>query len=86
MLVAIMNSTLIKPAPTLSSKAPANGAPKMKKITAKKTLPSPMALMITINRRAINTKMDVSRKHTVNRKIAQAVAVKPAPPFLEHKS
>lgn len=81
MLVAIMNKTLIKPAPTLSSKAPAKGASKIKKIIDKKTLPRPMAVMITINRLAISTMIEVKTKLKVNNNIANAAGDTRKPPI-----
>jgi hypothetical protein len=58
-LLAIINKTLINPAPTLSSKAPANGAPNPKKIIDKTTLPKPIDVIMTIKLLANRTIRDV---------------------------
>ena len=65
MLVAIINKTLISPAPTLSSNAPANGASKIKNIIDKITLPMPIAEIITIKFFEKRTKNDVNTKQIV---------------------
>jgi hypothetical protein len=58
-LVAIINKIEINPAPTLSSNAPAKGAPKMKKMTDNNTLPRPIEVIIQINFLANKTKIEV---------------------------
>lgn len=57
-----MNRTLIKPAPTLSSKAPAKGAPNTKNMIESSTLPTPMKVIIQIKLFVINTNSDEARK------------------------
>ena len=71
-LVAMMNNTLIRPAPTLSSKAPAKEAPKMKKTTDRTTLPAPIAVIIQISRLANSAQNDVSTKLTTRIPIRNA--------------
>jgi hypothetical protein len=65
-LVAITNKMLIKPAPTLSSKAPAKGAPSRKNRIDKTILPIPIATIITISFLESNTQSEVARKPIVS--------------------
>jgi len=58
----MMNNTLIKPAPTLNSKAPAKGAPKMKKKIDRKRLPTPIKVIIQTKFFAIKTHRDDNKK------------------------
>jgi len=68
-LVAIIKRIEINPAPTLSSNAPAKGAPKMKKMIDNNTLPRPMDVMIQINFLANNTKIEVIKNPVRSRLI-----------------
>jgi len=67
-----MNKTLINPAPTLSSNAPAKGASNIKKSTDSSMLPNPIAEMITTKFLATKTRMEVSTKPIVRIRINQA--------------
>jgi hypothetical protein len=69
MLVAIIKRTEIKPAPTLSSNAPAKGAPKIKKRIDNNTLPKPIDVIIQINFFAVITKSEVIKNPMRSRTI-----------------
>jgi hypothetical protein len=68
----MMNKTLIKPAPTLSSNAPAKGAPKIKKRIDKMTLPSPIDEIIMTKSFVNNTINEVKTNSIDNSKMHHA--------------
>jgi hypothetical protein len=85
----MMNKTLIKPAPTLNSKAPAKGASNTKKIIESTTLPTPMKVIIQIRLFVINTNSDENRKAIKRMAIRKVGLIKESPtssvrPFGHH--